>query len=144
MRFRGKHVEPGHRTSNARFKASARTKGGAYYLTEEHWLQQLDDRLQPARQTLEQSAIAHFIAVAVGFIALVVTLFTMWQILVDLQDRSQERQQRVEERVERAWNHLIQPIGGNVGKGGSLTTLLTNNVPLDGITLSCETVGVDI
>ncbi|MCM2396207.1 hypothetical protein NBH19_08960 [Rhizobium sp. S95] len=98
-------------------------------------LRRLDRCLRPARDMLERSALAHLVVIAAG-------AFTVYQLWVDLDDRRAERVSRREERVERAWNRLITPAGGNTGKGAALNLLLEERQDLVAVDFSCRTIGV--
>jgi len=66
--------------------------------------------------------------------ATVITIATLYQIMNDLRDRD-------EERIQRAWTHLLTKNGGRTGKGEALQTLIDLGADIEGINLSCENVG---
>lgn len=84
---------------------------------------------------------ATLLAAISAVIAFIVVLFTAYQIVVDLDDRAEERLVRKDEGVSRSWDRLLGPAVGNTGKGDALTYLFKSEAVLDGIDLSCESLG---
>lgn len=78
---------------------------------------------------------------AIKIVAAIVAAFTIYQLLVDLDDRKGERLERDEARVERAWARIFAPFGGDTGKGESLSLLAQRGRIISGTDLSCETTG---
>jgi hypothetical protein len=66
-----------------------------------------------------------------GFLAIV---YTVYQINVDLADRT-------DERIERQRNTLLRTSAGNDGKGEAITSLFERGVSIDGLDLSCRAIG---
>ncbi|KQZ94273.1 hypothetical protein ASD64_05290 [Mesorhizobium sp. Root157] len=79
-------------------------------------------------------AIASF----VGFLAVVLTFI---QIRNDFQDREVERTTRHAEEINKAWDRLLQPTGGNIGKGAALTLVYGAGEIDEELDLSCKAVG---
>lgn len=85
------------------------------------------------------------------FIRLIVTvtfLATAWQVWEDIEDRQdergarqEEREARQEERIARAWSILTTRASGNSGKAAAIEILYKAGISLEGIDLSCETMG---
>lgn len=90
---------------------------------------------------MENSSVLHLIAILFAILTGVVTVGTMWQITSDIADRQAERQDAREERLARAWSHLMTRIGGQSGKGAALNIILRSGEKVDRIELSCKTVG---
>lgn len=84
---------------------------------------------------------AKLLAGIAGFIAFAGVVFTVYQILIDLRDRADERVIRRDEAIARAWDRLLAPGVGNTGKGEALSMLVRERVGLDGVDLSCEALG---
>lgn len=78
-----------------------------------------------------QAQLLSGMAAAIAFASVIITLY---QFRVDLADRQ-------EERTEFAWARLIRPAAGNTGKGSALNQLWNQEVPINGIDLSCRIIG---
>jgi hypothetical protein len=88
-----------------------------------------------------ESPAARNVTALAALVGFGVVLFTALQIKLDLDDRAAEREIRRDEAIERAWARLLTRAGGNVGKGGALTTLHREGVFLNAIDLSCRALG---
>jgi hypothetical protein len=86
------------------------------------------------RNAVERSSFVHVAAICLAF-------FTFVQLSIDLWDRVDERSDREEARVERAWAHLLVRVGGETGKGSSLALLLKTAPAVAGLDLSCKSLG---
>lgn len=91
----------------------------------------VDEWFAPAANTIKHSNIGQILAL----VATAYTLYSVYETTVDLQADVQVRR---EESIERAWNKLLLPMGGNIGKGDALDKLVSENVDLTGIDLSCK------
>ena len=57
---------------------------------------------------------------------------------IEFADREAERENARLDRIERAWNRVLRPAGGNTGKGEAVSYLINQGVSLEGLDLSCE------
>ncbi|MBB4215197.1 hypothetical protein FHT79_002366 [Rhizobium sp. BK212] len=89
---------------------------------------------RPLRIALIESDAARVIAGFAAAIGFVVIVATAWQIWIDLNDRR-------EERVDRAWNRLLRPVGGNTGKDAALNYLFAQGEALQELDISCKVIG---
>ena len=122
-------------------------------------LDQLGRDLAPRRhETGKASRFFHRLADGIeGFsITRIIAALGIWLFLIsivafviDLRDRREERQARTEERefrrlaqIATAWEVLLTPVGGDIGKGNALNTLIASNNPLEGADFSCAAIGV--
>lgn len=104
-------------------------------------LKAFDNRLAPLIKTIERSAIAQGLAMIAGVCAFVGLGLTVWAVSDEFDARQEEREQRRQERIERTWNRLLLPAIGNTRKGRAISDLLKEGETLNGIDLSCETMG---
>ena len=100
--------------------------------------------LHRAADRIENNGLTR-IAAAIG-----IWLFgaTVWALWADMQARTEERQARAEEaefrqlaQIATAWEVLLTPVGGDIGKGNALNTLLRAGQSLHRADLSCAAVG---
>ncbi len=68
-------------------------------------------------------------------------VLTFIQLLIDLNDRDEQRAALQEERIYRAWLTLLNTETTDAAKGKSLEFLFSNGESFAGIDLSCETMG---
>ncbi|MBL0375259.1 hypothetical protein JJB09_24905 [Rhizobium sp. KVB221] len=101
----------------------------------------IDAALEPVRESIDNSAVLHFIAIMFAVLTGVVTIGTMWQITTDISDRQTEREEAREERLSRAWAHLMTPVGGQSGKGAAMNVILLSGGRIDQVELSCRKIG---
>ena len=94
----------------------------------------LDESLRRPVELIQNSA-------AIKIVAALVAGFTIYQLLVDLDDRRGERLERDEARVERAWARIFAPYGGDTGKAEALSFLAQRGRIISGTDLGCETTG---
>jgi hypothetical protein len=99
-----------------------------------------DAQAKAAARVLAASGTAEWLAIIAGAVALVTAVFTAYQILVDLDDRREERLERNDVRIDRAYDALTRRVGGDSGKGAALSLLIRNSVQLGDIDLSCKAI----
>lgn len=100
-----------------------------------------DDFVRPLTLYITHSPIVQLLAAFAALLGFGVVLVTAYQIGVDLEDRKSERAQRVDDAIERAWDRLLRPAAGNTGKGEAMTYLLERGISLNGVDLSCRSIG---
>ena len=93
---------------------------------------------------IEDFSLTRFVA-ALGIWLIIITLGTFW---LDMIARNEERQARAEERefrrlaqIATAWEVLLRPIGGDIGKGNALNTLIAGGQFVNNADFSCQAVG---
>ncbi|EKF17090.1 pentapeptide repeat-containing protein [Nitratireductor pacificus] len=96
-----------------------RTHGLAYRMAEalDHWV-----------KTNPFSRLTGLLFAVVGGIVLI---GTGMQIILDYQDRA-------EDRLARAWETAMRPVAGNTGKGAAISFLLLQGQNLTGLDVSCQ------
>ncbi|MCM2399819.1 hypothetical protein NBH20_01510 [Rhizobium sp. S153] len=90
--------------------------------------------INPFDRWLTTSPIPRIAAVVVGTL----TVFQLW---IDLDAKREERTERVETQIERAWERLYRRQSGDTGKGYALNLLLKSDTPPNDIFLGCKTIG---
>ncbi|UDF30061.1 UNVERIFIED_ORG: hypothetical protein LHK14_01695 [Roseateles sp. XES5] len=100
-----------------------------------------NDRAAALIRFVEANPVFHALKILGGTVGFIVVLATAIQIWIDIDDRRDERAERREDAIERAWNRLLRPAVGNTGKGQAISLLVREGVPLDGVDLSCAAIG---
>lgn len=77
-----------------------------------------------------------------AFVSFLVLLATAYQIIVEIDNRKLEREIWRQSQITNAWSNLLRPVGGNTGKGDALNFLLSQNINMYHVDLSCRAVGV--
>ncbi|WP_144223443.1 hypothetical protein [Mesorhizobium amorphae] len=93
-----------------------------------------DRRLAKRVNAVEKSGIVRIAAAILAVAGIGILVGTGWQILSDYADRSAER-------VARAWDTVSRPVLGNTGKGGAINTILSSGASIEGLNISCATMG---
>ncbi|RWO35905.1 MAG: DUF2065 family protein [Mesorhizobium sp.] len=93
------------------------------------------------RKVLIDSDSARLVGLLAAIFGFVVVVSTAYQIIVDLEDRREEREVRRAEAIERAWQRLLVRAPGNTGKGAALTVLVNEHQGLQNLDLSCRAIG---
>lgn len=81
------------------------------------------------------------IAAAIAVLSVWVLLETLGQIRADLKDRVEEREARMQERVDRAWTRMRTRSGGDIGKGWAVNVLIRSDSGASELDLSCKANG---
>ena len=104
----------------------------------------LPERVRRWPMTKLLDALSGWIA-ALTVIAVAVAIAAFW---FDYQSRQEERAARQEERdfrrlaqIATAWEVLLTPVGGDIGKGNALNTLVAAGQVIDDADFSCRAVG---
>lgn len=105
------------------------------------WWSKAEFALGPFVRKIESSPIVQLVAMFAATVGFGVVMYTAVQIWVDLNDRAEERLQRRDDAIERAWSRVLRPASGNTGKGSAITYLFRNGEDLTGLDLSCENIG---
>lgn len=105
--------------------------------TRGHW----DESWGAKLRKLEDGFTFRFSKLFIEFTGVVGILFTAWQFVLYLDDRREERSERHEARLERAWNTLQRKVGGETGKGKALTEILRQGASHSALDVGCDTVG---
>lgn len=103
--------------------------------------QRFDRQCRELAKSGLRSGVAEIFAILAAFFTLGIAVFTAYQINVDLNDRIEERAERNEGRIVRAYETLVRKIGGDTGKGSALSLLIRSEVPLGDLDLSCREIG---
>jgi hypothetical protein len=103
--------------------------------------QRIEKTCGPVAHFFETSAVIRLAAVFAGLVGFFIVVGTAIQIVIDLQDRREEREARRQDSIDQAWTRLLAPAVGNTGKGWALTVLSANEMSLDGVDLSCKSIG---
>lgn len=73
---------------------------------------------------------------------IVVAGLTFVMILVDIVDRADEREDRRGARIERAWARIQLKMGGDIGKGNAINTLIRADERVSEADFSCAVAGI--
>lgn len=99
-----------------------------------HRLRQWDHKLKSFVAGIEQLGITHVAIAMLG-------LYTLVQIWSDISVRAEEAEDRRHAKIERAWGHLFSRMGGDTGKGRSLSALIAEKESVKRVNLSCQNIG---
>lgn len=85
-------------------------------------------------RAFERTFAFQFIALCLGVLTLVVTGATLLSLMEEFEARKRDR-------IDRAWDRILQPATGNTGKGAAITYLIEQGADLAGLDVSCKKMG---
>jgi hypothetical protein len=92
--------------------------------------------------SLGSTGIVRMAIVIATVLGALIALMTFIQVIADLSSLREDRAARRDEAIQKAWERLITPSAGNIGKGAALNVLFNNGVSLLNADFSCDVVGV--
>lgn len=87
---------------------------------------------------IETHPVARLCGLCFAIFGGLILIGTGIQIMWDYEQRQEDRTQRVEEAISRAWETVLRPVVGNTGKGAALSYLIAHGQRIGGLDLSCK------